>query len=365
MLPPTLKHKPSGRMPSFRPDPQILSNMQIVPEPTMKRKTLAERAGEPLRSIPSAPTTARPANSSLSNMAQAGPRVNNFSSSLSSASSRATSTASRTTSASSTRSMVGTTGRLGRPHTAMANTKTAQSTLNGASRPPSVNGDRETFAQDQPILGKRKGRTPSYISSATPGAPGSFQSFAQRQRQKSQAVTVTSDPFKTPVRHPPAIPAHNVDSYNQPLRELSLTSQFDKLTLVPEPTEKHDSMFDIESNQQSTKSTSTPSQIPRLVAPTPNPLDPPTLFRPASSPQLQSPSHVSKSPRQQVRSPSPQRQFLNKFSNVEAAPPAWDTKGRLEDMESLYFTLKSQMDSTTFERNGLEESVNLYKTRST
>ncbi|KAF2232682.1 kinesin motor domain-containing protein [Viridothelium virens] len=42
---------------------------------------------------------------------------------------------------------------------------------------------------------------------------------------------------------------------------------------------------------------------------------------------------------------------------------AWDTKGRLEDMESLYAQLKGQMDSTTFERNGLEETVNLYKTR--
>ncbi|TKA80988.1 hypothetical protein B0A49_01048 [Cryomyces minteri] len=42
---------------------------------------------------------------------------------------------------------------------------------------------------------------------------------------------------------------------------------------------------------------------------------------------------------------------------------SWDTKGRLEDMEVLYAQLKVQMEGTAYERNGLEETVSLYKTR--
>ncbi|KAJ9618255.1 kinesin-like nuclear fusion protein [Taxawa tesnikishii (nom. ined.)] len=42
---------------------------------------------------------------------------------------------------------------------------------------------------------------------------------------------------------------------------------------------------------------------------------------------------------------------------------AWDTKGRLEDMELLYSQLKSQMEGATTEKSGLEETLTLYKTR--
>ncbi|GAB7339753.1 hypothetical protein MBLNU457_6315t1 [Dothideomycetes sp. NU457] len=42
---------------------------------------------------------------------------------------------------------------------------------------------------------------------------------------------------------------------------------------------------------------------------------------------------------------------------------AWDTKGRLEDMENLYSQLRSQFEGAAFEKTGLEESLTLYKTR--
>ncbi|KAF2225135.1 kinesin-like protein [Elsinoe ampelina] len=50
-------------------------------------------------------------------------------------------------------------------------------------------------------------------------------------------------------------------------------------------------------------------------------------------------------------------------NGIPAKRKAWDTKGRLEDMESLYAQLKSQFQSAAFEKNGLEESLTLYKTR--
>ncbi|KAI9659466.1 MAG: kinesin-like nuclear fusion protein [Bathelium mastoideum] len=355
MPPPTLKHKPSG-----------------LPEPMMKRKTLAERGGEPIRPNVTAPPTSRIANAAVTSIAQAGPRPTSFSSSLSSAASRTASAVSRNTSTSSTRSVVGTMGRSAgnklRSQTSMSHMRTAQGPPNRVARPASATGDHEASVSEQPVLGKRKGRVPSYLSSATPGAPGSFQSFAQRQRQKSQAVVISSGPFKTPARQhvqPPAQQIHqHVDPSDQPLRELSLTSAFNKMTLGSESTQKHDSMFNIQSNQENNKATSTPSHIPRPVPSTPNLYDPPAFLPPINAQLPPSPSPVYKSCRSQHSRPaSPQRQFLNRFSNTEAPLPAWDTKGRLEDVESLYATLKGQMESAAFERNGLEETISLYKTR--
>ena len=347
------------------------TNIETVPEPATKRKTLVERAGEPPRPNSGAQSLSRSVNSAVTSAAQAGPRNTSFSSSVSNAS-RTTSATSRTTSASSNRSVVGSIGRAAgnhlRPHTAMSHTRTVQPTQNGTGRPVTANGDHDT-SDDQPILGKRKGRIPSYLSSATPNAPESFQSFVQRQRQKPQAVIISSGPFRTPARRPIAASAQHqqhVNPSNQPFRELSLTSAFNNMTISSESTHEPDNTFDIDSRKQNCKPVSTPSHIPRLALPTLNLLEPPTLFQPTSCQSPQSPTPLSKhSHSQQTRSSSPQRQFLNRFSNTEAPTSAWDTKGRLEDMESLYSRLKTQLDSTTFDRNALEETVNLYKTRST
>ena len=58
---------------------------------------------------------------------------------------------------------------------------------------------------------------------------------------------------------------------------------------------------------------------------------------------------------------SPQKlPFLTRDSRTQA----WDTKGRLEDMEQLYTELREKMTGSTVERNGLEEAVEIYKSRS-
>ena len=88
----------------------------------------------------------------------------------------------------------------------------------------------------------------------------------------------------------------------------------------------------------------TPSQIPVLksdaltVAP----------FTPCKTPQLSTPK---------------QTPFLRKDSNLPAFT-AWDVRGRLEDMETMYTELKDKMTGTSMERNGLEEAVGVYKARS-
>ena len=42
---------------------------------------------------------------------------------------------------------------------------------------------------------------------------------------------------------------------------------------------------------------------------------------------------------------------------------AWDTKGRLEDMESLYAQLRNELGSAADSKTALEESLSLYKSR--
>ena len=76
----------------------------------------------------------------------------------------------------------------------------------------------------------------------------------------------------------------------------------------------------------------------------------------------------SKSTLQDVPSPikSPKKTptfipFLTRHSNTKAI--AWDTRGRLEDMETLYSQLKNKMNDTTNESSGLKETVAIYKTR--
>ncbi|TVY87337.1 Kinesin-like protein, partial [Lachnellula willkommii] len=42
---------------------------------------------------------------------------------------------------------------------------------------------------------------------------------------------------------------------------------------------------------------------------------------------------------------------------------AWDVRGRLEDMEAMYFEMKNTVAGTKVERSGLEEAVELYKAK--
>lgn len=62
--------------------------------------------------------------------------------------------------------------------------------------------------------------------------------------------------------------------------------------------------------------------------------------------------------------PSPHKTpYLTKGSNIPAFT-AWDVHNRLEDVEAMYAELKQSMQSTSSERNGLEEAVAVYKARS-
>ncbi|KZF21708.1 kinesin-domain-containing protein [Xylona heveae TC161] len=79
--------------------------------------------------------------------------------------------------------------------------------------------------------------------------------------------------------------------------------------------------------------------------------------------------HARGVPSTSVPTARPATSLESRSSEDEAAVSgkrkAWDTNGRLEDMEQLYHQLKDQMTGSSKERNVLEETVSIYKTRVT
>jgi kinesin family protein C1 len=120
------------------------------------------------------------------------------------------------------------------------------------------------------------------------------------------------------------------------LRDISLSSAMDQLTLESERSSPPVPRDPIEPS---------PSLLPK---PSPRPIR-------AGFSLPVTPCRVTK-----LRPPAKKLPFLTRDSNL-----VWDTKGRLEDMEYLYSELKDKMSGTTSERNVLEETVGVYKARST
>jgi kinesin family protein C1 len=92
---------------------------------------------------------------------------------------------------------------------------------------------------------------------------------------------------------------------------------------------------------------STPSQIPILSR--------------AEAPRA-TPRAIPATPSRALKSSTTKTNFLTKDSNITNFS-AWDVRGRLEDMEAMYFELKDSLTGTTMERNGLEEIVAKFKVK--
>ncbi|KAI9675447.1 MAG: kinesin-like nuclear fusion protein [Caeruleum heppii] len=341
MMPPpepiSLKHKGSARG-SALSGPDNISHSHPVPEPAPKRKTLAERAGETARINAAAPRSNRPVSASVKATTLAGVRNPSFSSSVSS---RTPSTSTRDTSTSSFSSSI---GPGSRPPSALS-THRPQTSMNHARKntQPSMPAPRPTSsleshdgADDRP-LGKRKGMplsslSSSYTISYSPHNGMSRQAGYGYDDHVHNAGTWLSRGASSADR----------SALTESLRDYSLTSldrQMSKLKLSSAQVPRAEGI--------STPNRS-PSHIPKRLNPHISPL--PIPITPSSS----------RSPKR-TRSASPKKiDFLTRDSNTQA----WDTKGRLEDMEYLYSELKERMSGAAVERNGLEETVGVYKSRS-
>lgn len=117
------------------------------------------------------------------------------------------------------------------------------------------------------------------------------------------------------------------------VRDFPLSTVMESLTLAPRDCEAAPAV-DMDTPK-------TPSQIPRR--------------KPSKTTLQDAPSPI-RSPKK-----SPRFKFLTRDSNTKAI--AWDTRGRLEDMESLYSELRNKLNDTTHESSGLKDTVAIYKTR--
>lgn len=277
---------------------------------TLKRKTLAERAGEPSGRPAPAPPSSRPVNAYLKATTIAG--ASRDSSVSSSVSSRQTSGAStRNVSNSSYSSSVGTrppSAQLHRPQSAMAAHSRIQKPVSTIGRPATSLEVHEEEPGMARTLGKRKGRIPLSSCPNPPDYPDTLQS--PRLRGRSTRVFSLS----------------------------SLSTKFNTLSLKNGPTQSAPKV-DVEVP-------ATPSHIPKLV---------PQVALPAETPS------PSKPPKKTPRTLPPLPLYLNRASNEVIA---WDTGSRLEEVENMCSQFKEKMDGATTESRGLKEIIGVYKIRS-
>lgn len=364
-----------------------------VPEPPTKRKTLAERAGEPLNPLrshmpaPSKLTFARSEGTTLTQMG-ARPASSNANHAYRSTSNAATvgsndsfthhtgrqngvrgraAIAAEPRGAMEEEAEIGIMGkRKGTPvlsfHSpplkgiTLRKTRTQQDLRNGATSP----GARTGFALDA-----RTGSSSSASSTST-GVTGrrdlhSDSSIASRERDLRETVD-----------------GKTVDS-GQSTRNTSLNSlknAFDGLTLSPDEAAYRDvsssrhrpSLSRIKEEASPVKS---PSKIPKFSCT-------PSLRHTQSTQSLRPPPSVSPIKHQSsmlgLRTPATTAkktrpapgEDLPIFLTKEKLTPvriAWDTKGRLEDMEQMYHQLRSQFSSAADTKSALEESLSVYKMR--
>lgn len=339
-----------------------------VPEPTPKRKTLIERAGEPhnpLRShIPSTkPTISR----SDSNTAQVGARA---ASGISNGY-RHPSTASTASSASSMRPP-------SRPNA------TRHARMPSAPEPTMTIEDEDATEAEAGVMGKRKGTSAMFSNTLalrktrTHGDLRHTQqpaSMGTRSQHSGSYIRVCSDGSESSVSEKSSRHVSDTSSASssalqdavagQPSRNISLTTAFAGLSITPRniSAPKH------RPSLERIKEEASPSKIPKFSC-TPTPL----LRHTQSQQVLRTPSplkHKSSvnglyTPRTTARRRDEIPVFLTK-DKLTPTPSftAWDTKGRLEDMESLYAHLRGEFAAAADSRVAIEESLGLWKTRGT
>ncbi|KAK5108757.1 hypothetical protein LTR62_007817 [Meristemomyces frigidus] len=144
-------------------------------------------------------------------------------------------------------------------------------------------------------------------------------------------------------------------------RNVSITAALAALSLTPKP--RHPSAPKHRPSLERISEELSPSKIPKYS-------NHPSLRLTQSTLALQTPSpmkHKSSvnglyTPRTNAKHKESMPLFLTKES-LTPVKPAWDTKGRLEDMESMFIEMRSQFASATDTKNHLEESLATYKSQ--
>ena len=313
-----------------------ISCHHVVPGPAPKRQTLVDRAGDKAgesRIVAPTPTSSRMASAGVKATTLVGARNPNFSSS----------TSSRDPSVPGRNPLGRSIGHGNRPPTAQSKYR-PQSSIghNRAPRPattphmrPASSMEVDRSENDKSAAGKRDGMTalsfstsgrfPRRLSERPAAALDSYKHIAHVQSERP-VLAVRTAPHANPSNQPKSI------------RDLSLCTAMRSLTLQSCSRAGGDEDVD---------PSSSPTRMPRVL---------PVQTTTPSSCRL-----PPKTPRSSKHSASPKKlPFLTRETRLQA----WDTNSRLADMELLYSELKDKMNGSTAERTGLQEALDIYKTRS-
>ncbi|KAI4145211.1 MAG: hypothetical protein LQ341_002446 [Variospora aurantia] len=312
-----------------------------------KRKTLAERGGEPHRK-PQAPGVNRQANGSIKTTNLAGTmRQPSYSSSV--ASSRPSSVASSRIVSNGSYTSTFSTGS--RPPSAQSYRHQSAMGASRIQRPQSVQGRSassiEAHAIDQGSSagrGKSSGRTP--FSSTLKQCPEKFEMIEGDASNDTQPQRM--------LRWASSIPANHSE------RNASLSTSLESLSLSDSP-----SQFEPEHAQKREVSLSTAMASMSLVATeqgkdlypsypaTPSQIPKP-MFRPTVSTPIPSPT---KSPKKSTSHPT---KFMNRHTN-EPFVEAFDPDDRLTNITNMMSDFQKTLVNSTSETNGLKETITFLK----
>ncbi|KAK4546672.1 hypothetical protein LTR36_001890 [Oleoguttula mirabilis] len=335
-----------------------------VPESTPKRKTLAERGGEPSRSH--IPGTKPIISRSDSNTAQVGSRVP-------STITNASRNASSASTASSTSGM--------RPPSRPNPSRHAR--MPSAPEPVKPREEDEEAEADAGagVMGKRKGTSATFshtlaLRKTRTHADLRHQQQAADMSARSQHsasyIRIRSDASRSAASEQSSRHVSDTSSTSsfapqepvagQPSRNSSLATAFAALSITPRTASgpKH------RPSLERIKEEASPSKIPKFACT-------PSLRHTQSQQILRTPSplkHKSSvnglyTPRTSAKHRAEMPVFFLTKDKLTPTPSftAWDTKGRLDNIELMYATLRTQVVEATDSRNAIEESLSLYKTR--
>ncbi|KAL8721206.1 MAG: hypothetical protein Q9225_002055 [Loekoesia sp. 1 TL-2023] len=329
-------------------------NGEMPPPPTEavtgeKRKTLAERAGEPFRKPP-APGINKQLNSGMKASTLAGAyRQPSFSSSV--ASSRPSSVASsRNVSNASYTSTMSTGSRppsrqAHRPQSAMAGSR--------IQKPQSVQS-RPFSSMDAPVSGPATGRGPGKSSGRTlfpsnlVDCPEILECTEGNMSHDTQSQTVSNRASSNSLEN-----RHRAISISTAMDGLSLDEPWADCN--PWTTQKRDASL-----MTALENMSLNSKEPGSFPSSSNPATPSQIPKRKPSAAVHAPLHSPiKSPK---KAPAPSPRFLNRHTNMPFIE-AFDPDDRLSNMESMMSEFKNTLNGATTESNGLREMVAVYKAR--
>ncbi len=354
MPPPTTttstKHKPSGcRTPILVVKKPNNSLTSPVPEPAFKRKTLAEKAGEPHNPKGAAPPSARPLSSSVKGT---------IARPLAASTSRATQKPTYKTSVTS--AFGGSVGGVSRNASTNGRPKSAYGQYNGHSRSKSHHQVRpgttmkNRYEDDDDSEPERKG-VQSFPISTNPGHPlhsarealsastSSTQSLNGSRRRLFPMSTTRS--VSSPSNFLSTAPA--IRESTDPICE-DVCASFEALTLGNSKADSYRNQ--IRSRKLSGKAANSFCQPKKSQTHLPQPICTPVRQKFVDQTPIRAPSTT----------PRKQAPFLNKFTN-ERCPDFYDD--RIEAMERDFRMFKEQMEGDVRQASGFKESIQQLQTR--